>query len=64
MTVRVSWVGGAWYLIAGQYRERIAGDGRWVDGWLAARGQTRAVLDFGGSPALKERFVSEFGPLR
>ncbi len=64
MTVRVTWVGGAWYLTAGRFEERISGDGRWVDEWLKLRGQTRAALDFAGSRALEQRFVSEFGPIR
>ena len=63
VTVRVTWVGGTWYLTAGRYQERVAGDGRWVDEWLAVRGQTRAALDFGNSRALEQRFVSEYGPL-
>jgi hypothetical protein len=44
-------------------RHRVEGDGRWLDAWLAGRGLTRAALDFGGSRALEQRFVSELGAM-
>jgi hypothetical protein len=61
--ITVTWVGGAWFLDDGVDRQRIDGDRRWLDAWLEARGRTRGALDFGGSRALEQRFVSEFGPI-
>jgi hypothetical protein len=61
--VRVTWVGGHWLLAVGPYRHRVEGDRRWLDAWLAGRGLSRANLDFGGSRALEQRFVSELGPV-
>jgi hypothetical protein len=63
MSLRVTWVGGSWFLKMGQDRHRVEGDGRWLDAWLAGRGLSRADLDFGGSRALEQRFVSELGPI-
>jgi hypothetical protein len=61
MSVRVTWVGGSWFLAVEGDRHRVEGDGRWLDAWLAGHGLSRADLDFGGSRALEQRFVSEFG---
>ncbi len=62
MTVRVTWVGGSWFLEVDGDQHLVEGDRRWLDAWLADWGGTRADLDFGGSRALEQRFVSEFGP--
>jgi hypothetical protein len=59
---RVTWVGGAWFIMTEQGPQRIEGDGRWVDHWLAQRGSSRADLDFGDSTALEQAFISDYGP--
>jgi hypothetical protein len=63
MSFAVTWVGGTWFIAGPQGTERIAGGTRWLDAWLRAQGGTRRELDFGGSNALKQRFVNDFGPL-
>jgi hypothetical protein len=61
----MQWRGGIWYIGASEVAmQRIYGDARWLDSWLKDRGQTtRRGLDFGGSRALEQRFVQEFGPI-
>jgi hypothetical protein len=56
---------GIWYIGASEIAmQRIYGDGKWLDSWLKDRGHTtRRELDFGGSQALGQRFVQEFGPI-
>ena len=58
----VNWVGGVWFVVGPHGPERVDGDGRWVDAWLASHAATREDLDFGGSRALEQRFVNDFGP--
>ena len=60
----VIWVGGVWFITAPDHHTvRVTGDGQWLDAWLAELGAARADLDFSGSKALEQRFVSEFGPI-
>jgi hypothetical protein len=62
-TFTVRWVGGNWFVGTQAASQRIE-DGAWLDTWLAANGaDSRAVLSFGGSHALRERFVLEHGPI-
>ena len=63
MSLLVTWVGGVWFITSPAHTVRAAGDGHWLDAWLAEHGATRADLDFSGSKALEQRFVSEFGPI-
>ena len=63
MSLHVSWVGGVWFISSPDGAVHAAGDGRWLDEWLATVGATRKDLDFSGSRALEQRFVSEFGPI-
>jgi hypothetical protein len=61
--LRVTWVGGSWFIMTEQGPRRIEGDGRWVNRWLVQRGRTRADLVFGDSTALEQAFISDFGPI-
>jgi hypothetical protein len=61
--LRVTWVGGTWFIMTDQGPQPIEGDGRWVDRWLMEHGSTRADLDFGDSKALEQAFINDYGAL-
>lgn len=62
--MRVTWVGGTWFIQTAHGLEPVAGDAGALDDWLSRHPPaTRADLDSGDSSSLRQRFISEFGPL-
>jgi hypothetical protein len=62
-TMTVTWVGGTWFIQTPRGAEPVRGGSKDLDAWLARHQATRADLDFGGSRALEQRFVNDFGPI-
>ena len=58
----VAWIGGRWY-IGESVPDTYIEDGAWLDHWLAQRQCTRDCLNFNGSRAMEQRFISDLGPV-
>jgi hypothetical protein len=61
-TVYVTWRGGARWPLSEGTCQRIDAKPSALDGWLHVRGASRRHLSFGGSPALEQKFINDFGP--
>jgi hypothetical protein len=60
----VVWRGGTWWINSCDGVAPVQRDAEALDVWLADRGASRADLEFGGSSALEQKFVHDFGPIR
>jgi hypothetical protein len=57
------WNWGTWTIAIGPNEQTIPLNGGWLDEWLGTRGLARTDLDFGGSRAMEQRFINDFGPI-
>jgi hypothetical protein len=57
------WRGGTWWIGADGDLEPVERGTAALDAWLADRGASRADLEFGGSSALEQKFIHDFGPI-
>jgi hypothetical protein len=58
--MRVTWVGGVWWIHHDSQATPITDEG-WLDSWLADHDAARSDLEF-PSRSLRQRFIQEFGP--
>jgi hypothetical protein len=62
-TLQVSWRGGVWWIINKCGADPVEPSPEALDAWLATHDATRQDLAFGGSGALRQKFVHDFGPV-
>lgn len=61
---RISWDGGVWTIETDDgVHHPLPRMPEVLDVWLAERDLTRRELDFGGSRALEQKFIHDFGPI-
>jgi hypothetical protein len=58
----VARIGGRWY-IGESVPDTYIEDGAWLDHWLAQRQSNRSCLNFNGNRTMKQRFISDLGPV-
>ena len=62
---KVDWRGGLWSIETPDGEQHpLTENAQALDAWLAEHGElTRRELDFGGSRALEQKFIHDFGPI-